>query len=72
MNNIIFKYFNKIFTNYHHYQLLENSFKGENLQLPETIDLFINKSQIATSNGKKLMFIGNGGSSIASHMAEDF
>ncbi len=71
MNNIIFKYFNKIS------ELSSlatvNSFKGEIFTLPETIDLFINKSKIASESGKKLMFIGNGGSStIASHMAEDF
>ncbi|PPR79036.1 MAG: Phosphoheptose isomerase 1 [Alphaproteobacteria bacterium MarineAlpha2_Bin1] len=47
--------------------------KNKIYDLSETIDLFIKKSYKSTRSGKKLMFIGNGGSStIASHMAEDF
>ncbi len=68
---MIYKYFDKISELSR--LAIVNSFKGEIFTLPETIDLFINKSISATGSGKKLMFVGNGGSStIASHMAEDF
>ncbi|MBL42345.1 MAG: phosphoheptose isomerase [Rhodospirillaceae bacterium] len=71
MKNLINKYFEKI----SELSSLStvNCNEGKIYNLSETIDLFINKSYESTRNGKKLMFIGNGGSStIASHMAEDF
>ncbi len=71
MENLIYKYFEKI----SEFSSLAtvNCNKDKIYDLSETINLFIKKSYNATGLGKKLMFIGNGGSStIASHMAEDF
>ena len=47
--------------------------EGQSLSRSEAYDRALNLSLEATSNGNKLMFIGNGGSAaIASHMAIDF